>query len=96
MERAHKVTPDSWAAAYYLGKARLKLKDSKGAVPLLQQAAELNPDEPTVFYALASALRELGRTDEAKQALRRVNELHTSSLEVEKKFLQDSIIVGAR
>ena len=96
MERAHKVTPDSWPAAYYLGKARLKLKDSKGAVPLLQQAAELNPDEPTVFYALASALRELGRTDEAKQALRRVNELHTSSLEVEKKFLQDSIIVGAR
>ena len=96
MEQAHKVTPDSWAAAYYLGKAKFKLNDTKAAVPLLQQAAELNPDEPTVFYALASALRELGRLDEAKQALRRVNDLHTSTLDVEKKFLQDANIVGAR
>ena len=91
-----KVTPDSWAAIYYLGKAKFKLNDAKAAVPLLQQAAELNSDEPTIFYALASALRELGRTDEAKQALRRVNELHTSTLDVEKKFLQDANIVGAR
>jgi Flp pilus assembly protein TadD len=81
---------------FYLGKAKFKLNDAAAAVPLLQQAAELNPDEPSIFYLLASSLRAVGRGEEAKQALRRVTELHTSSLDAEKRALRDANVVGVR
>jgi len=64
-ERAHQMTPASWAALY-MGKAKLKLGDAKSAVEDLQQAAELNPDEHSVFYLLSKGLRTLGRDEEAK------------------------------
>jgi len=65
-------------------------------VPPLQQAAELNPDEPIVFYLLALALRGAGRAEEAKQALRRVNELQGTASDTQEKLLQDANVVGAR
>jgi Flp pilus assembly protein TadD len=80
----------------YLGKAKLKLGDASAAVTLLQQAAQLNPDDPSVFYLLASGLKALGRTEEAEVALRRVTELHANSLNTEKKALQDLNVVGTR
>jgi hypothetical protein len=42
------------------------------------------------------ALRALGRNEEAKQALRRVTELHNNTLEADKRFLQDKGVVGTR
>lgn len=96
LERAHKLTPDSWAAAFYLGKARLKLNDATTAILFLKRAADLNPDEPSVFYLLAGALRASGRNEEAKQALRRVTELHANSLEAEKRALRDANVSGTR
>ncbi len=80
----------------YLGKAKLKMNDPQSAAGLLQQAAEINPDEPSIYYWLASALKATGRTDEAKQALRRVTELHTNAEETEKRALQDAHVVGVR
>ncbi len=96
LEHVHKGTPDSWAAAFYLGKAKFKLNDVKASVLLLQEAAEMNADEPAIFYLLASALRAAGRNEEAGQALRRVSDLHTNSLDAEKRALRDANVVGTR
>jgi len=90
LERAHKLTPDSWAAAFYLGKAKLKMNDSKSAVALLRQAADINPDEPSIYYLLATALKTIGRSEEVKRALRRVTELHTNALDAEKRAPRDA------
>jgi predicted Zn-dependent protease len=95
LERARNLDPDSWATYLYLGKAKLKLQDNAGAVRYLQQAAEMNHDEASVFYLLANALHASGREEEAREARRRVAELHTSSLEVDRK-MHDAMVAGAR
>src|SRR5581483_4467563 len=95
LERARSMDPDSWATRMYLGKAKLRLNQSCEAVQFLQEAAGLNPDEPSIFYLLANALRAAGRSDDAKTALRRVAELHTTSLEVDRR-LHDAKVAGAR
>jgi hypothetical protein len=41
-------------------------------------------------------LRGTGPSDEAKQALRRVTELHINAQEAEKRALQDTQVVGVR
>jgi len=95
LERARSIDPDSWATYLYLGKAKLRLKDNDGAARYLQQSADLNPEEPTIFYLLASALRALGKDDQARAALRRVSELHTTSLEADRRA-HDAMVEGAR
>jgi hypothetical protein len=44
---------------------------------------------------VASALRATGRDEEAKVALRRVAELHTNSIELDRK-MHESMVAGAR
>jgi Flp pilus assembly protein TadD len=55
----------------------------------------MNRDEASVFYLLASALRATGRDEEARVALRRVSELHTNSIEVDRR-MHDAMVAGAR
>jgi tetratricopeptide (TPR) repeat protein len=95
LEQARAMDPDSWATYLYLGKAKLRLKENAAAVRYLEEAGQMNPEEPTVFYLLANALREEGRADEARQALRRVSELHMSSLEADRRS-HDAMVAGAR
>jgi len=95
LEKARSLDPDSWATYLYLGKAKLKLGENEDAVHNLQQAADMNPDEASIFYLLASALRATGRDDEAKVALRRVAQLHTNSIELDRK-MHDAMVAGAR
>jgi Flp pilus assembly protein TadD len=64
-------------------------------VRYLQQAAEMNRDEANVFYLLASAVRATGRDEEARVALRRLPELHTNSIELDRK-MHESMVAGAR
>jgi len=96
LERAYKTDPDSWAACFYLGKAKMKLDDGAAAISLLQQAADLNAEELSIFYLLGSALRTAGRTEEAKAAWQRVTQLHSSQLDEEKRLLRDHNVVGVR
>jgi Flp pilus assembly protein TadD len=56
----------------------------------------MNPDEPVIFYLLATALRAAGREEEARVAFRRVNELHISTLDAEKRALREANVVGVR
>jgi len=55
----------------------------------------MNSEEPTVFYTLATALRAEGRDEEARAALHRVSELHTTSLEADRRS-HDAMVAGAR
>jgi hypothetical protein len=64
-------------------------------VRYLQQAGEMNPEEPTVFYTLAAALRAEGHDEEARPALHRVSELHMTSLEAD-RCSHDAMVAGAR
>ncbi len=95
LEGAKTQMPDSWAIPFYLGKAHLKLRQPETAVLELKQAAALNADEPSVFYLLASALRASNHPEEAKQAMGRVEELHSTALEAEKAAVR-SRIAGSR
>src|SRR5579883_877536 len=95
LEKARSLDPDSWATYLYLGKAKLKLHENADAVRYLEQAADMNHDEASVFYLLASALRATGRDQEAKAALRRVAELHTNSIELDRK-MHEAMVAGAR
>jgi len=61
----------------------------------LQQAADMNHDEASVYYLLATALRASGRDEEARVALRRVSELHTNSIELDRK-MHEAMVAGAR
>jgi tetratricopeptide (TPR) repeat protein/cold shock CspA family protein len=61
-------------ALYFLGRGQLRL-DPAGAVPLLEQAAEIDPKEPFRLYQLAKALRLAGRPGEGVLYLRRAREL---------------------
>lgn len=74
----------------------MKLNDAKSVTSLLQQAADVNPDDPSIYYWLAAAVEPIGRNDESRVALRRVPELYTSALGPEKRALRDADVVGAR
>ncbi|PYX24979.1 MAG: hypothetical protein DMG82_06635 [Acidobacteria bacterium] len=45
-----------------------------------------------MFYLLASALRATGRDEEGKLALRRVGELHTNSIELDRKMHESMVL----
>ena len=91
LARAMRLLPDAWAIPFYLGKAELVSHHAERAVPLLQQAASSNADEPQVFYLLAEALRASGRPAEARAAMARVAALHSSALDAEKKVMEKRV-----
>ena len=95
LEKAHALNADSWAACFYLGKAKLKLRDPDAAIGYLKQAADMNPSEATIFYLLGTALRSVGRKEEANAAFQQVTKLHTSELDAAKRTLEDAHVVGA-
>ncbi len=88
LEQAQKVAPDSWATAFYLGKADLELHDPAAAEKQLRLAATLNPDEPGAPYLLARILRTQGHTEEASQWMQRVAALHATALDAEKRAVE--------
>jgi cytochrome c-type biogenesis protein CcmH/NrfG len=96
LEKAQRMTPDSWATYFYMGKAHFQQHDTAAAVRLLRQAVEMNPEDAGSFYLLARALRSEGHAQEADAAMQRVVQLHTSSLDAEKHALKDAGVVGAR
>ena len=96
MEKACELTPDSWAAFYYRGKALIELNQAAQAVALLERATELNDSEASVFYQLGRALQMLGRKDEARLAMARVRELREKNLQKETDYIESRRVIGAR
>ena len=95
LEQAQNAAPDSWATAFYLGKAAYELHDTPLAEKQLRRATELNPDEPGAPYLLARILRAEGHTDEAAQLMQRVSALHATALDAEKRAVEAASREGA-
>ena len=92
LEKAQRMTPDSWATYFYMGKAQFQQHDTAAAVRLLRQAVEMNPEDAGSFYLLARALRSQGHVQEADAAMQRVVQLHTTSLDAEKHVLVYTVV----
>lgn len=86
--------PDSWATYFYLGKAELQLNHTSAAIPLLQQAAAMNPDDSSPFYLLAKAFKSEGHPEDATAAMQRVVALHSTALAAERRALKERHIVS--
>ena len=57
-------------AHYQLGRLALERDQAGEALPFLETAARLTPDQSQVHYLLARACRRLGRTEEARSHLK--------------------------
>jgi tetratricopeptide (TPR) repeat protein len=55
-----------------------KLNDPSQAEPLVQQMIQMEPNEPTNYFALANLYEEAGRYEEAEQALLKAREIKPS------------------
>lgn len=69
LEQAIALNPDYYNAHYNLGVALLALKKFPEAREQLSKALDLGGTEPEIRFKYASALRELGETELAKQQL---------------------------
>ncbi len=88
LERAQAVAPQSWATAFYLGKAKFELHDTAAAEKQLRLSARLNPDEPGAPYLLARIVRSQGHTEEANKLMQQVAALHATALNAEKDAVE--------
>jgi tetratricopeptide (TPR) repeat protein len=70
LQEAVGMNPDYYNTRYNLGVALLELKDYPGAREQLEKALELGAVEPEVRFKYATALRNVGETDKAKEQLK--------------------------
>ncbi len=68
--KARSADPGSSEAAYYLGVTYKNLQDYEGAVKHLKDAVNLVPEIKTVHLELADVLYQLGKYDEAMNAVK--------------------------
>jgi tetratricopeptide (TPR) repeat protein len=73
---AVRLKPEFMQAQTELGKLLLKRGDIAGAIPHLERAAMLDPDNAGPLYVLAQAYRRNGETDRAKDLLTKVSRLN--------------------
>jgi len=69
LEQAVQIDPNYYNAHYNLGVALLALQDNAGARQQLEKALALGGTEPEIRFKYATALRNLGETELAKQQL---------------------------
>lgn len=70
LQEAVSLSPDYYNARYNLGLSLLELKDFPGAKEQFEKALALGANEPEVRFKYATALRNLGETDKAKEQLK--------------------------
>jgi tetratricopeptide (TPR) repeat protein len=59
------VQPDHFRALDLLGEIAWQLKRPESAIELIQKALIIDPSQPTSYYNLGNALKDLGRLEEA-------------------------------
>lgn len=57
---------EDWRTFFYLGAIQIDLKRFEMAIPFLERALMLNPDEPKILNAMGVTYFKLGRLDMAK------------------------------
>jgi tetratricopeptide (TPR) repeat protein len=89
LERALHLQPNFAEASGYLGTAYVRMGQFANAIPKLEKATSLD-HYGNVHYQLYVAYRKLGRTELAKKALVRSQELRRSSLERDQALIMGS------
>lgn len=80
-KQAFDLSPDSASYAYKLGQALLAQGDVDDSVEYLERSTVLDPQQPEVWIALASAYHMCGRLPQAMEAAKRAGSLNPSSAE---------------
>jgi tetratricopeptide (TPR) repeat protein len=65
-QRAANLQPNSYDAHYLVGKALMKMRRAKEAVPELELAVKLNPADSKAHFQLVLAYDEVGQKDKAE------------------------------
>jgi len=83
-EKAVKLDPNLPLGHYLLGLLLLDTDNYTSAVPELEIAQKAFPDQPKVYFALASAYSRAGRTADAARARQKVVELNKAQQALQK------------
>ncbi|MEZ5425347.1 MAG: tetratricopeptide repeat protein [Pyrinomonadaceae bacterium] len=76
LQKAVGLNGNLYEAQILLGKTLVRLNRSDDAVPHLQKAAELAPENPEPHYQLALAFRRIGKKKEAADEMAKVKKIH--------------------
>ena len=86
--RAIELQPEFVDALIALGKAATRQGDAKGALPHLEKAVRLDPDNEVARYRLSQAYRRLGREEDAVRELARFEALRAESSAIAEIYRQ--------
>lgn len=64
--QALRADPKSWQASFYLGAGNMELKRYAAAIPFLERALSLAPEEQKIYKMLGVIYYKLGKLDMAK------------------------------
>lgn len=94
LRKAVALAPDSTAGRFALGNALFQDGQIEAAIPDLKEALRLEPRMKQAYFLLGRAYSKLGRQEEARAAIKKLDELNRSEVpEQEKKTGTD---VGPR
>jgi predicted Zn-dependent protease len=77
--RAVKFDPTFADAMIELGRTLISADRPAEAVPYLEKAVQLQPDNPSAHYQLATAYRRVGRTEDAQKETAAFQETSTKA-----------------
>ena len=80
LRKAAALAPDSAAARFALGNALFQNGQTEAAIPELNAALRLEPRMKQAYFLLGRAYSKLGRQEEAKAAIRKLDELNRSEV----------------
>lgn len=85
LRKAVALAPDSAAGRFALGNALFQHGDLEAAIPELKISLQFEPRMKQAYFLLGRAYSKLGRQDEAKAALKKLDELNRSAMPVQEK-----------
>jgi tetratricopeptide (TPR) repeat protein len=80
LRKAVALAPDSAAGRFALGNALFQIGQIEAAIPELDVSLRLEPRMKQAYFLLGRAYSKLGRMDEAKAALKKLDELNRSEI----------------
>jgi tetratricopeptide (TPR) repeat protein len=80
LRKASALAPDSAAGRFALGNALFQNGDTEAAIPELNESLRLEPRMKQAYFLLGRAYSRLGRLDQAKAAVKKLDELNRSEI----------------
>jgi tetratricopeptide (TPR) repeat protein len=85
LRKAAALAPDSAAGRFALGNALFQSGRTEAAIPELTASLQLEPRMKQAYFLLGRAYSKLGRMDEAKAALKKLDELNRAEIPGQRK-----------